>query len=70
MYLRTGFGPMILGVPTNRKTASPYNKEETFITLIDFFLISPNVKMRQVKGIRQDFQFSDHQPVWMEVELL
>lgn len=55
--------------PTNRKLRDPYVKGETFETLIDFFLVSPNVQVKAVKGINQQFQFSDHQPVWMEVEL-
>lgn len=57
-------------VPTNRKARDPYQKGKTFETLIDFFLVSPNVQVKTVKGINQDFQFSDHQPVWMEVALL
>lgn len=57
-------------IPTNRKNRTVYEPGETFITLIDFFLISPNVKALQVKGMDQQFRFSDHQPVWMEVELL
>ena len=56
--------------PTNRKTRTPYVKGETFETLIDFFVISPNVKVKRARGIQQGFQFSDHQPVYMEVELL
>lgn len=56
-------------MPTNRKCRDPYQKGKTFETLIDYFLVSPNVMIRNVKGIRQDFQFSDHQPVWMEVLL-
>ena len=56
-------------VPTNRKARDPYRKGQTFETLIDFFLVSPNVKVKLVKGVNQEFQFSDHQPVWMEVEL-
>lgn len=56
-------------VPTNRKTKTPYRPGETFITLIDFFLVSPNVQIRQVKGIDQKFRYSDHQPVYLEVEL-
>lgn len=55
--------------PTNRKLYEVYRPGETFTTLIDFFLISPNVRVRKVKTISQDFQYSDHQPVWMEVEL-
>ncbi len=57
-------------VPTNRKAADPFVMGETFITLIDFFLISPNVRVKTVKGIDQQFQNSDHQPVWIEVELV
>ncbi len=56
-------------VPTNRKLADPFQKGETFVTLIDFYLVSPNIKVNQVKGIETGFQFSDHQPVWMEIEL-
>jgi endonuclease/exonuclease/phosphatase family metal-dependent hydrolase len=57
-------------VSTNRKARDPYIKGQTFETLIDFFLVSPNVKIKTVKGLAQGFQFSDHQPVWMEVQLL
>jgi endonuclease/exonuclease/phosphatase family metal-dependent hydrolase len=64
---RWGYDPR---TPTNRKTKEGYQPGETFETLIDFFLVSPNVKVRTVKGIAQNFQFSDHQPVWMEFELL
>lgn len=56
--------------PTNRKVAEPFNPAETFITVIDFFVISPNIRVIQAKGIETNFQFSDHQPVWMEIELL
>ena len=55
---------------TNRKINMPFDKEKSFTTLIDFFLISPNIQVKQVRCIKQDFQFSDHQPVWMEIELL
>lgn len=57
-------------VPTNRKLASPYDANETFTTLIDFYLCSPNVKVLQVKGENLDFQFSDHQPVYLQIQLL
>lgn len=55
--------------PTNRSAKNPYQPKVTFTTLIDYFLISPNVQVSKVKGINMDFQFSDHQPVWMEVRL-
>jgi endonuclease/exonuclease/phosphatase family metal-dependent hydrolase len=56
-------------VPTNRKTDFIYEKGASFITLIDFYLISPNVEVKEVKGIDLDFAASDHQPVYMEVRL-
>ncbi len=56
-------------VPSNRKTRDPYLKGATFETLIDYFLVSPNLRVKTVRGVDQGFQFSDHQPVWMEVEL-
>ncbi len=56
-------------VPSNRKIRDTYQVGTTFITLIDFYLVSPNLKVKMVKGLNLDFQFSDHQPVYMEVEL-
>lgn len=55
--------------PTNRKTHSPYHHGRTFVALIDFFLVSPNVEVLEVKGVDQAFDFSDHQPVRMRVRL-
>lgn len=57
-------------VPTIRSTSEVYRPNKTFASLIDFFLISPNVKALEVKGIDLDFQYSDHQPVSIKVELL
>ncbi len=56
-------------VPTNRKIRTPYVAGESFITLIDFYLISPNLRARLAKTLDQQFRFSDHQPVYLEVEL-
>ncbi len=57
-------------VPTNRKLTDSYESGKTFTTLIDFYLVSPNVKILEVKGIDTDFKYSDHQPVLMKVELM
>ena len=56
--------------PTNRDVNKPYSKGETRTTLIDFFLVSPNVEVIEVKTIPVDFEFTDHQPVYMKVRLL
>lgn len=55
-------------IPTNRRINTPFVKGESFTTIIDFFLVSPNITVRKVRAINTDFQFSDHQPVWMEVQ--
>lgn len=55
--------------PTNRKIHEPFTPGETFVTLIDFFLISPNIRVLTVKALPNNFAYSDHQPVWMEVAL-
>jgi endonuclease/exonuclease/phosphatase family metal-dependent hydrolase len=58
-----------LKTPSNRKTKLPYRSGETFETLIDFFLVSPNVLVKEVKCSDLNFQYSDHQPVKMTVAL-
>jgi len=50
-------------VPTNRALKAPYEKGKTFVTIIDAFLVSPNVEVEWVKGIDLDFRYSDHNPV-------
>lgn len=54
--------------PTNRDLDKPLH-DKTFKTIIDYFLISPNVELKSVKTIDAGFDFSDHQPVVMKVKL-
>ena len=56
-------------VPTIRSTAHQYDSEKTFVTVIDAFLVSPNVIVEEVKGFDLGFEYSDHQPVWMRIRL-
>lgn len=56
-------------IPTNRRVLEPYNKETTKVTLIDFFLVSPNIEIVKVKGEWLDFEHSDHHPVKLEIRL-
>lgn len=55
--------------PTNRKMSTPYKKGETFTTLIDFYLVSPNISVLDVETINQDFKYSDHHPVKLKIQL-
>ncbi len=55
--------------PSNRRVAKPYDEKTTLTTVIDFFLLSPNVEGISVKGVHLDFEFSDHNPVITTVKL-
>lgn len=51
------------GIPTNRRVNAPYDPKTTLTTVIDFFLLSPNIELKDVQGIHLDFEHSDHNPV-------
>lgn len=55
--------------PTNRKMKTVYDQEASLKSLIDFYLVSPNIRLLEVEGIDQDFAYADHQPVKMRVYL-
>ena len=55
--------------PTNRSLVDTYKAGETPTNLIDFYVISPNLEVIQIKTFNQEFQFSDHQPVYLKVKL-
>jgi len=55
--------------PTNRKVDAPFEPGKTYTTVIDFFLVSPNVELIEVKGLPNGFEYSDHQPVRMVCKL-
>ncbi len=56
-------------VPTSRTVATSYVKDENFTSVIDGFLVSPNVEVKSVKGFPLEFKFTDHNPVKMEFKL-
>jgi endonuclease/exonuclease/phosphatase family metal-dependent hydrolase len=51
------------GVPTNRRVDIPYVSGISRTTVIDFYLLSPNLEPLAVQGVDMDFVYSDHQPV-------
>jgi endonuclease/exonuclease/phosphatase family metal-dependent hydrolase len=55
--------------PTNRDLIGPYEKGATKTTILDFYLVSPNVTIREVKTIETGFRSSDHQPVSLTISL-
>jgi len=54
---------------TNRRVTEPYSEGKTLVTLIDFFLSSPNIEILKCKTIDMGFNYSDHQPVLLQFKL-
>ena len=55
--------------PTNRNVDIPYNKTVTGTTIIDFFIISPNVNVLNCFTVDKGFENSDHNPVYAKFRL-
>jgi endonuclease/exonuclease/phosphatase family metal-dependent hydrolase len=56
-------------VPSNRSVIAAYDPASTTTTVIDFFLLSPNVEQVTVKCADLGFSNSDHNPVLAKVRL-
>jgi len=55
--------------PTNREIDAPLTPGKTEVTIIDFFVLSPNIDAENIKVISQNFQNSDHDPVYMRIKI-
>ncbi len=55
--------------PSNRSVLAAWDPASTTTTVIDYFIISPNIKEISVKCIDLGFENSDHNPVLMKVKL-
>ncbi|MGW8315043.1 MAG: endonuclease/exonuclease/phosphatase family protein [Bacteroidales bacterium] len=58
------------GIPTNRRVTTPYDPATSLTTIIDYYLVSPNIKILEVSTLDLDFKYSDHQPVTLDVKLI
>jgi endonuclease/exonuclease/phosphatase family metal-dependent hydrolase len=57
-------------IPTNRDVDAPYERGKTRTTIIDFFVVSPNVKVIEVQTDDLGFEWADHQPVIMKFKMI
>lgn len=55
-------------IPSNRTVIAAYDPATTTTTVIDFFLLSPNIESVSVRCIQLDFEYSDHNPVIIHVK--
>ena len=61
-----------ISYPTCRLLNQPYDPSDTENTqyyVIDGFIYSPNVQIRDVETINKDFEYSDHNPIRLVIEL-
>ncbi len=56
-------------VATLRDTDAPYT-EDTFTVILDGFIVSDNISVMSVRNVDKGFEYTDHNPVVMEFELL
>ncbi len=57
-------------VPTNRQNYKAFVKGENPTTVIDYFVVSPNIELIMVKNIDLDFENSDHNPCYVKLRLI
>ena len=57
-------------VPSNRRVDKPYTMGESLTTTIDFCLASPGIAVHEVKVQDDRFQLSDHNPVYINFEII
>ena len=55
--------------PTNRSLKAPYDRLKTPKQLIDYYLLSPNLEIQDVRTLAMHFQYSDHEPVYLKVKM-
>lgn len=57
-------------VPTCRSSDTGYIEGESYLVVIDGFIVSSNIQVNSVTNIDTEFMYSDHNPVKMEFVLL
>lgn len=55
--------------PTNREIDAPLTPGKTQVTIIDFFILSPNIEPEQIRVVPLNFQNSDHNPVFIKLKI-
>lgn len=55
--------------PTNRSLDKPL-AEDVKKTIIDFYALSPNLHIEEIKALPMGFAFSDHEPVYLRVSVI
>lgn len=57
-------------VPSNRNLKTPYDPDSSTFTILDFYLLSPNLRMLRIETMDLQFEYTDHHPVFLDLELI
>ena len=55
--------------PSVRSNEKGYMKGENFTTVIDGFLVSPGITVKEIRTVVSQFEHSDHEPVVVEINI-
>lgn len=55
--------------PSCRNADQPYKEGETFVTMVDGFIVSDNIEITSLDVTENGFLYSDHQPVTLKFKL-
>jgi endonuclease/exonuclease/phosphatase family metal-dependent hydrolase len=55
--------------PTNRQNYKSFVKGENPTTILDYFVVSPNIELIKAEVIDLNFQDSDHNPIYVKIRL-
>lgn len=55
--------------PTFRLKNEPYDKDKSHTWIVDGFIVSPNITIKSVKTIDTGFEYSNHNPVKLQLTL-
>ena len=56
--------------PTNRYLNEPFSPAKSYTGILDFFLLSPNIRLVSCKTQNLNFEYSDHNPVLIRFVLI
>lgn len=56
--------------PTDRQNYKSFVKGENPTTILDYFVVSPNIELLMAKTIDLNFKDSDHNPVYIKIRLM
>ena len=56
-------------IPSVRTAHKPYVAGENYVTVVDGFIVSPEVEVEEIRAIDRSFRHSDHQPVFASLRL-